>query len=300
MHSSMTADPFGPADPSIELELTAGERVLAARRSGSRAGVRVLALHGWLDNAMSFAPLAAQLPEFDFVSLDLSGHGHSAHRPPHCWYHFIDYLDDVLLALDALHWDECILLGHSLGGAVASVLAASHPQRVQRLLLIEALGPMGFRPGSAVGVLRTAFSERRAADGTGKSPRVFEDPEQVTALRMQAGNLSHAAAKLLVQRNLMPVPGGYSWRSDPRLRIASPLRIHEELILEWLSAIECPTLLIAAEPSPPYFDEATRTRRIASVRELQQIVLRGNHHLHMENPLAIATSIRTFLSNCPR
>ena len=123
---------------SEDLRFDRGGRDLAALRYGTRGGTRVLALHGWLDNAMSFAPLAAQLPELDLVALDLPGHGHSAHRPPRTWYHYIDYLDDALLALDALGWDRCVLLGHSLGGAVASVLAAARPERVEGLLLIEA------------------------------------------------------------------------------------------------------------------------------------------------------------------
>src|SRR5687768_9636862 len=93
-----------------ELLLDPAGRALAARRHGT-GGVRVLALHGWLDNAMSFAPLAAVLPELEIVALDLPGHGHSAHRPSRSWYHYVDYVDDALAALDALGWDDCVLLG---------------------------------------------------------------------------------------------------------------------------------------------------------------------------------------------
>lgn len=275
-------------------------RALAARRygghsrGGDRHGLRVLALHGWLDNAMSFAPLAECLPELDLVALDLPGHGHSAHRPARSWYHYVDYLDDALAALDALGWERCVLLGHSLGGAVASVLAAARPERVERLLLIEALGPLGAKPGTAVASLRIGLDERATAGD--KQLRVFREISEAVAARMRANGLSERAAGLLVRRSLMSVEGGYMWRSDPRLKIASPLRIQEGAIREWLTAIECPTLLIAADPSQPYFDVALRGERMACVRDLREIVLPGNHHLHLENPAPVAAAIREFLA----
>jgi pimeloyl-ACP methyl ester carboxylesterase len=277
-----------------ELLLDPGGRALAARRFGTRGGLPVLALHGWLDNANSFAPLAAALPELDLVALDLPGHGHSAHRPPGSWYHYIDYLDDALAALDELGWERAVLLGHSLGGAVASVLAAARPQRVRRLLLIEALGPIAARPGAAVENLRAAFDERAAA--AGKQLRIFPQPAEAIVARMRANGLSEGAARLLVERSLRTVPGGFEWRSDPRLTVATPVRIHEDTIREWLAAIECPVLLIAADPAPPYFDAALREQRLACVRDLRQAVLPGNHHLHLEDPLPVAREIRAFLA----
>lgn len=269
-------------------------RALAARRLGTRGGQRVLALHGWLDNAHSFAPLAAALPELDFVALDLPGHGHSAHRPPRTWYHYIDYLDDVIAALDDLGWEETVLLGHSLGGAIASVLAAARPGRVRRLVLIESLGPLAARPGTAVEALRGALDERAVA-GT-KSLRIFPHKTDAVATRMRANGLSETAANWLVERSLRAVPGGFAWRSDPRLTVATPARIHEDLIREWLAAIACPTLVIAADPAPPYFDTALREARMACVRDLHSVVLPGNHHLHLETPAPVAIAIREFLA----
>jgi pimeloyl-ACP methyl ester carboxylesterase len=281
--------------PPEELRFDPGGRDLAALRFGKRGGMRVLALHGWLDNAMSFAPLAEFLPELELVALDLPGHGHSAHRPAHTWYHYVDYLDDALAALDKLAWERCVLLGHSLGGAVASVLAAARPERVQRLVLIEALGPLAARPGNAVAALRQGLDERAAADA--KQLRVFPDISLAVAARMQSNQLSESSARRLVERSVREVEGGLQWRSDPRLKIASPIRITESTIREWLAAIECPTLLIAAEPSPPYFNPETRRERAACVRDLREIVLPGIHHLHMETPMPVADAIHEFLQH---
>lgn len=281
-------------EPGQELLLDPAARALAALRFGTRGGPRVLALHGWLDNANSFAPLAAALPELDLVALDLPGHGHSAHKPPRTWYHYIDYLDDALAALDELGWEECVLLGHSLGGAVASVLAAARPRRVTKLVLIEALGPLGFRPGTAVDALRKGLDERATA--AAKQLRVFTDAADAVTARVRANSLSQGAARLLVERSLMRVPGGFAWRSDPRLTVATPLRVHESVIREWLAAIECPTLLIAADPAQSYFDGALREARQECVRGLESVVIKGNHHLHLEDPAPVADAIRAFLS----
>ena len=58
----------------------AGARV-AGLRGGPAGGTRVLALHGWLDNAASFVPLAPHLANVELVAIDLPGPGHSAHLP---------------------------------------------------------------------------------------------------------------------------------------------------------------------------------------------------------------------------
>jgi len=88
---------------------------------------------------------------------------------------------------------------------------------------------------------------------------------------------------------------GYAWRSDPRLKITSPLRLHEHTVREWLAAITCPVLAIAAHPAFPMLDEVTRTERLACLADARLLVLPGNHHLHMEDPGPVAAALRAFI-----
>ena len=120
----------------FELEV-GGTRVAGLRNSGD--GPRVLALHGWLDNAASFVPLAPHLASLQLVAIDLPGHGHSAHLPAGASYTTAAAICHVLDVADALGWDRFSLLGHSMGAGIAS-LTASVSDRVERLVAIEALG----------------------------------------------------------------------------------------------------------------------------------------------------------------
>ena len=104
---------------------------LPGLRWGSASDTPVLALHGWLDNASSFAPLAAHLAGFRLLALDLPGHGHSQHRPPGMRYHLVDYVPAVLEAAEALDFESGLIMGHSLGGAIAGLVAIAAPEGVK-------------------------------------------------------------------------------------------------------------------------------------------------------------------------
>ena len=279
---------------SREIVLAGARGQLCALRMGNPDGPQLLCLHGWLDNAASFVPLAPYLAGFDIVALDLPGHGGSAHRLPGYDYVFADWIHDVLDALDALGWARARLLGHSMGGAIATVVAAGAPERVSRLALIEALGPISGKAAEAGMRLREAVARRRALDGA-KSPRVIADVDTAVDARLAASSMTREAARLIVSRNLRTVDGGFSWRSDPRLMLPTHVRTDESFILDWIAAIEAPTLVIAADPSPPYFSPAQRDVRLAALIDGRACVIPGGHHLHMEQPEAVAEVLRPFL-----
>lgn len=58
--------------------------------------------------------------------------------------------------------------------------------------------------------------------------------------------VSREAAELLAQRGLMPVPGGYSWRSDSRLTLPTALRLSDEQAMSFIRRVSCPTALVVA------------------------------------------------------
>ena len=109
---------------------------IAALRWGEPGAPKVLALHGWLDNAASFIPLSAQLPGLDLVAIDLPGHGRSAHLPPGADYSFVGAINAILDVADALGWGRFAFLGHSMGAGLASMIAAACPERIERLVAI--------------------------------------------------------------------------------------------------------------------------------------------------------------------
>jgi pimeloyl-ACP methyl ester carboxylesterase len=234
------------------------------------------------------------LSAFDAVALDLPGHGGSAHRMPGYDYAFVDWIHDALDALDALGWARANLLGHSMGGVIATMVASALPERVERLVLIEALGPIAGKADEAAALLRRAVIARRAL-ASGKSPRVIADIEMAVDARLAVSNMTRDAARLIVARNLRAVDGGFAWRSDPRLVLPSHVRTDEAFIRNWVAAIDAPTLVIAADPAPPYFTAQARDARVAELRDGRLEVLAGGHHLHMEQAQVIAGLLCPFL-----
>lgn len=115
-----------------ELVIALPHATLAARRWGAASSPPLLALHGWLDNAGSFDALAPLLAaRWQVVALDFAGHGRSSHLAPGTWYHYVDYFDELRAVFDHFGWSRADLLGHSLGGTLASLFAALYPERWQ-------------------------------------------------------------------------------------------------------------------------------------------------------------------------
>lgn len=277
-----------------EISLTTARGAVTALQGGNPDGEKILCLHGWLDNAASFVPLMPLLEKYHVVALDMPGHGGSQHRMPGYDYVFVDWIHDVLDVLDSLDWQQAHLLGHSMGGAIATVVAASAPERINKLLLIEALGPISGKADEAGQRLRQAVAARRYL-ANDKVARVIPDLETAVNARLAASNMTRDAARLIVQRNLQEVKGGFVWRSDPRMMLPTHVRTDESFIRSWIRAIEAQTLIIAADPAPVYFTPEQRTARLSDLKDGQLVVIPGGHHLHMEQADAVGKVILDFL-----
>jgi len=74
------------------------------------------------------------------------------------------------------------------------------------------------------------------------------------------------------------------------------LRPTEEQVRALIAGIECPTRVIHADPPQPYLPEPERSERAALLPRGELLVLPGGHHLHMEQPAAVAAAIGGFLA----
>ena len=163
---------------------------------------RWLALHGWADNAASFdrlAPLLLEAGATCVVALDGAGHGLSEHRSS---YHDVDNVVDVVAAAEAIGWANYSVIGHSLGGCVAQAVAATVPEKVQRLIVVEALGWFSHDAGGALRALRKKSLEAAAPASRG-SWTAYKDLEAAAERRAKqnmAGPMAVDDARVLVAR----------------------------------------------------------------------------------------------------
>ena len=248
-----------------------------------------LALHGWLDNAASFsrlAPLLVEALDIRIVALDFRGHGHSSHVPQGSDYALWDYCHDVLDAMESLGLDQTHLLAHSMGAAVACLLAASLPERVERLTLIDGLGALNTPVEETASQLRKGLTAYRRPPS--RAPR-YPDIESAIAARVAGGvtPVDSITAAPLVERNTQPTADGHvQMRTDSRLLKPSLVRFTPEQVLALLAEIDAPMLLIEGDQGI-LGKRAWANQARQAVKELTRHVLNGGHHLHLE-PSAVA------------
>ena len=255
----------------------------------------ILALHGWLDNANSFVPLAPYLSAVcgEFIALDLAGHGYSDHRAAGAHYHLIDHVFDVVDVVNELGWDQFILLGHSMGVGIAGLVAAALPKRVARLILFDGIGPFSSDSGDVADQLRHSVRLYQRSSSATKQV-TYPGWQTLIERREAAGDLGFAAAELLVKRNAKQSGDEIVWLADRRLKLKSPIYMCEQHVLSFLSAIKANTLLIKAEHGL-VGKTPNVIRRISALQALKVVDVPGGHYVHMQAPDLVARPVIQFL-----
>lgn len=259
--------------------------------STSSMSTPILFVHGYLDNANSFVPILPFFKSYDCVAIDLAGHGRSSHRSADAHYHLSDYVYDLYCIVNESNWSTITLVGHSLGGIVSTMFAACFPELVNRLILIESLGPLTEKENTSVFQLRDSMLSRVSANKPIKPPGSLK---RLVEARMKVSNMSEANAELIMRRNTESLAHGLQWRTDKRLRTKSPMRLTENQAADVLKNIQCPVHLVLGDKG---FD---KIKNMLSVRQrliqnFSYTTESGGHHVHMDSPEQVAKSILRFV-----
>ena len=250
----------------------------------------VLCTHGWLDNANTWLPLFGELKqsalasEYNWLALDFAGHGNSSHRSLDAHYHHTDYVFDLYALIQSQQWQSVTLLGHSMGGIVSSSLASIMPQSIERLICVEAMGPLSSSEKSTVEQMQNAFRSRMSVYlKTIKQP---SDWESLIKAKQNASGLDESHAAMIMERNVNFSGTEITWKTDPRLRTQSTLRFSDEQARTIMQNVHCPVTLIMGEDG---FERVAlqATSRQSWLSQFDSVHLPGNHYMHMQQPKAL-------------
>ncbi|EJN09653.1 alpha/beta fold hydrolase [Herbaspirillum sp. YR522] len=272
------------------------------RHWGDDGAPKLFMLHGWMDVSASFQFVVDALQrDWHVIAPDWRGFGLSA-RSGADTYWFPDYLADLDAILAHYAGDDAVnLLGHSMGGNIASLYAGVRPARVARLINLEGVGLPPTRPEQAP----DRFAEW--LDSLRKVPlmRGYDSVDQVAA-RLQKNNarLTDARAAFLAQHWARPDAHG-QWQilGDPAHKQVSPLLYRADEMTACLARITAPVLWVEARQSELWrffgSNELVREeidRRIAFIDKVQvEMIEDAGHMLHHDQPERLAQLIERFI-----
>lgn len=258
----------------------------------------IFLLHGWMDCAAAWQLLVDQLPEdWALLAIDWAGYGDSDRHGEYYWFpEHLAALDDLLGEYSPDR--PARIIGHSMGGTLASMYAGARPERVSWLVNMEGIG-MPELPAEELPELLAAWL---AALRTPPLARRYLDLEELTAALQRANpRLPAAHARFLAGVWTRPAAGGFEMRADPRHQIRSPLRFSRAELLACWARVRAPQLLLyGAESSHARrilgSASADAFRKIFPASLIQQISAAG-HLLPYEQPQQVARAIVQFAAS---
>jgi pimeloyl-ACP methyl ester carboxylesterase len=226
-------------------------------------GSPVVILHGLAGSSLELEDTASALAPHRVVTLDSRGHGRSTRRPDDVSREA--HVADVVHVLETVVNEPVTLVGQSMGGHTALLVAAARPDLVSRLVLLEA----------GAGGDGTAATRKAMYDYFASWPRPFADRGQA-AFFLGDSAIGRAWLADLEERE-----DGWWPRFDADIMIATIEHVDAEARWPEWSRIEAVTLIVFAPGG--MFDAAARDEIVSKGRHVERVDLdAGSHDAHLD------------------
>ena len=262
----------------------------------------LLLVHGGRDHCRNWDWVAQRLKnDYHIIAPDLRGHGDSQ------WvigagYNQVDYAYDLAQLIDQKDMKPLRIVAHSMGGAISLLYSGLFPENVERLVVIEGMGP----PPSMLKQMQKMTTGERVKDWmsnlrniAGRLPKRYETLEDAFQ-RMQSENphlSADQARHLTIHGSNQNEDGTYSWKFDNYIRAFSPIGLpHGEQYKLW-AEIRCPTLLVRGTES--WASDPEEDGRIKHFRDTKPEVVNiaeAGHWVHHDQLDQFVDLISDFLA----
>jgi pimeloyl-ACP methyl ester carboxylesterase len=214
------------------------------------------------------------------IATDARGHGESGKATN--GYASQEFVADALAVLDALAIERALIVGHSMGGTHAIRLAAAHPERVERLVVVDA-GPEPMREGS-----------ERARRLSLERPERFEYADEALAyLRRTSPGYSEEVYANRMRWLFREDAGGVVWRSSHDALASIMSRASRGTLWDGLRAIRCPVLLVRGTRSNVLSTDVAQ-RMITALAHGRLIEFDAGHNVPLDRPKELAEAVVEF------
>lgn len=257
----------------------------------------VVLVHGFLDLAWGWERTvrAGLAGRYHVVAPDMRGHGDSDRVGAGGYYHFFDYLADLRSLIGQTRRARLSLVGHSMGGSIASYYAGAYPDEVERLALLEGTGPPE-RSESAPERVRAWIDMWARARARGQ--RSYAGVAEAAArLRAMDPLLAEELALELAERGTVAAADGRrQFKHDPVHVTLGPYPFRVDVAQAFWRAITCPVLLVEGDQSILRHAGDERARRHGSFANAREALLPGAAHMMQRHqPERLAALLADFL-----
>ena len=261
---------------------------------GNTDAPSLLFIHGTHDQCHSWDWMAQSFrSSHHLIVPDLRGHGNSE------WsrgsnYSWAEYVYDMAQLIRQRNLSPVVLVGHSLGGSLASIYAGIYPDNVAKLVIVEGIGlyPRLLSDNPVQRLVSWIDSNFALA---GRVPRRYPTMEDAFR-RMQVMNphlRPDQAAYLTKHAANQNEDSTYSWKYDNYTRTQSPYDLsHSDLIAIW-SSIACPTLIINSDAGYPHRIGQDGTEAHFANAKLLSVANAG-HWAHHDQLETVTQEVRQF------
>jgi pimeloyl-ACP methyl ester carboxylesterase len=260
-----------------------GPRKLHYLDYGTAGKPDMLCIHGGAAHGHWFDFVAPGFTaDYHVRSLDLRGHGDSEAADPPA-YTYADYASDIDEFVQALDLRDFVLMGHSMGGTVSLVYAASYPSRVKKLIVIDSTVNLS---AERIGRLRDIGS-RPGRDYDSKE-------EMVSKYRLRPGNpqATPEVVRYIAERSVKEVNGAWRYKFDREVYATREIFDGTPL---W-SDIRIPALLVKGAMSERITPEVITETKVRCPHVVVKEVPHSDHHVTLDNPQGFIDAVTPWLA----